>query len=57
MKESNAWVAAAVAAAMAPTASAHRKLLAEENNITSEVSLEVMSITLCFASLPQKEII
>lgn len=57
VKESNARLAAAVAAAAAPTASVQRKSLAEEDNIISEVPLEVMSITLCFASLPQKEII
>lgn len=57
VKESDTWVAVAIAAAVAPTAVAQRRSLVEENVITSEVPLEVMSITLRFAGLSKEEII
>ncbi len=57
VKESEARIAAAVAAATAPMAASQRKSLTEEDDITGKVPPEVMSITLHFAGLPQEEII
>ncbi len=57
IKELEAWVAVAIAAAAALMAALQRRLLTDEDNITGEVPPKVMSITLCFAGLPQEEII
>lgn len=50
VKESEARVATAVATAAAPVAIPQKKLI-EEDDITSEIPLEVMSIILRFAGL------
>lgn len=50
IKESEARVATAIATATASMAIPQKKLI-EEDNITSEIPLEVISITLHFAGL------
>lgn len=64
VKESDARVVAATTSAVAATATAtaaakpqRRILMTEEDDITDEVPPKVMSITLCFAGLPQEEIV
>ena len=60
VKESEARVAASVAAASAATtaaAPARRPMGDEEDDITGEVPIEVMSITLRFEGLPKEEIV
>ncbi len=60
VKESEARVAAPVAAASAPTTAAdpaRRPMADEEDDITGEVHTEVKSITLRFAGLPKEEIV
>ncbi len=52
VKELEAQVAAIVAAATASVAAPQRRLLIEENDITGEVPLKVMSIIFRFAGLP-----
>lgn len=52
IKELEARVAAAITATAAPVIVPQRKLLAEENDITSEVLPEVINITLRFTGLP-----
>ncbi len=60
VKKSETRVAASVAAASAATttaAPARRPMADEEDNITDEVPIEVMSITFRFAGLPKEEIV
>ncbi len=60
VKEFEARVAASIAAASAAntaSAPAQRLMADERDDITGEVSSEVMSITLLFAGLQQEEIV
>ncbi len=59
VKESKARMAAAAAFTIVPSGAAlpPRKIVIEDDDIIDEVSQEVMNITLCFAGLPQEEIV
>lgn len=57
MQEQEAWVAHAIAVATAPIVVLQRKSLAEEYNITCEISSKIMSIIIRFVSLFQDKII
>lgn len=57
-KESDARIAAATAAAGANAgAPTPRKLIGEKDDIIGEVPPEVTNLSLCFAGLPQDEIV
>ena len=55
-KESDARIASAAAASVAATA-APRKPLGKDNDVIGEILLEVQTLTIRFAGLPQEEIV